>query len=237
MLIKIGSSYYWCSGSLINNTNNDGTPYFLSAAHCGEGASTSDMNQWVFYFNYEASGCSNPPSSPSYNTIVGATFRANDPTSGNSGSDFLLVELNNNVPLYYNPVYNGWNRSNSSSPSGVSIHHPAGDIKKISTYSSPTQSSTAWNGLPSHWRLTWAYTTNGRSIMEGGSSGSPLFDNNGRIIGDLTGGYTYNSCNTPSPAFYGKVYYSWDQNGTASNRRLKPWLDPGSTGVICIIDK
>ncbi|MBN1339950.1 MAG: hypothetical protein JXA03_11540 [Bacteroidales bacterium] len=232
ILLKIGSGYYWCSGSLINNTNEDATPYFLTAAHCGEGASASDMNQWIFYFNYEASGCSNPPSSPPYNSITGASFRANDPSSGNSGSDFLLVRLNYNVPLYYNPYYNGWNRSNTASPSGVSIHHPAGDIKKISTYSSPAQSSTAWNGLPTHWRLSWSNTTNGRGIMEGGSSGSPMFDNNGRIVGDLTGGYTYNSCNTPSPAFYGKVWYSWDQNGSTSATRLKDWLDPGNTGVI-----
>ena len=231
ILIKIGYSYYWCSGSLVNNTSNDGTPFFLTAAHCGEGASTYDMNQWIFYFNYEASGCSNPGSSPSYNSLTGATFKANDPTSGSGGSDFLLVLLNSTPPLYYNPYYNGWNRSNSGSPNGVSIHHPAGDIKKISTYLTSAISSTSWNGLPSHWRVSWSYTTNGRGVVEGGSSGSPLFDNNGRIAGTLTGGYTYNSCSNPSPAFYGKFWYHWDQNGSATNRRLKDWLDPGNTGA------
>ncbi|MCD4747197.1 MAG: hypothetical protein K8R58_12945 [Bacteroidales bacterium] len=232
ILIKIGAGYYWCSGSLINNTNDDGSPYFLTAAHCGEGASTSDLNQWIFYFNFEAPGCPNPPSQPSSNTMTGATFKANDPSSGNSGSDFYLVLLNNSIPLYYNPYYNGWNRSTSPSPNGVSIHHPAGDIKKISTYTSPLQSTTEWNGLPTHWKVTWVYTTNGRGIIEGGSSGSPIFDNNGRIVGDLTGHYTYSSCTTPSPAFYGKFSYSWDQNGSTPSTRLKDWLDPGNTGVI-----
>ena len=35
MLLTGGFSF--CSGTLVNNTNNDGTPYFLTANHCGGG--------------------------------------------------------------------------------------------------------------------------------------------------------------------------------------------------------
>ncbi|MFK5854731.1 MAG: PKD domain-containing protein [Bacteroidota bacterium] len=231
MSIKIGGSYYWCSGSLINNTDNDRTPYFLSAAHCGEGSNSSDRNQWIFYFNYQASTCNGTNSGS--NSMTGCQLKANDPSFADDGSDFYLVEFNNSIPSFYDVFYNGWNRTNSNDDagSGVGIHHPAGDIKKISTYDTPLVSSTFWNGNPSHWKLNWAETLNGKSIMQGGSSGSPVFDSNGLIMGDLTGGYTSNSCSTPSPAYYGKIWYSWEENGNTSATRLKDWLDPGNTGM------
>ena len=229
--IKIGGSYYWCSGSLINNTENDRTPYFLTAAHCGEGSNSNDRTQWIFYFNYQANTCNG--TNTGSNTTTGCELKANDPSAANNGSDFFLVQFSNAVPSFYNVYYNGWNRTNETDDAGngVGIHHPAGDIKKISTYDTPLASSTFWNGLPTHWKLNWAPTVNGLSIMQGGSSGSPVFDSNGLIMGDLTGGYASNSCSNPSPAYYGKIWYSWDINGTTPSTRLKDWLDPNNTGI------
>lgn len=126
ILFKEGYYWYWCTGSLVNNTLVNGTPYFLTADHCGGTASASDRNQWIFYFNFESSGCSNPGSSPGYNSIYGATLKSRGDIDG--GSDFQLVQLNSTPPSYYNVYYNGWDRSGSSSSSGVAIHHPAGDI-------------------------------------------------------------------------------------------------------------
>jgi len=231
--IKIGGSYYWCSGSLINNTENDRTPYFLTASHCGGSASTYDLNQWIFYFNYQAAVCNGTAGGAQ--TINGCTLKAKDPSQADAGSDFYLVELNQSIPVIYQVYYNGWNRTddNSDAGNGVGVHHPAGDIKKISTYDTPLTSSSFWNGngLYTHWKLSWAETENGKSIMQGGSSGSPIFDSNGLIMGDLTGGYTSNSCSSPSPAYYGKLWWSWDQNGSNSSTRLKDWLDPNNTGI------
>lgn len=229
--IKIGWSYYWCSGSLINNTSNNRVPYLLTAEHCGEGATASDMNQWVFYFNYQASACTGNYG-PSNNTVTGCSKKAYDPLASYDGADFLLVQLNTTPPAGYNVYYNGWNRTNVPGNSGVGIHHPNGDIKKISTFSNPMISSTWWNGTPSHWRITWSPTVTGLSIMQGGSSGSPIFDQDKLIMGDLSGGYSSNACSNPSPAWYGKIWYAWDQNGTTPATRLKDWLDPTNTGVL-----
>jgi PKD repeat protein len=223
--MKIGWGYYLCTGSLMNTTEQDLTPYILTAWHCGEGATASDYNQWIFYFNYEASACTGNWG-PANNTMTGCAKKA----EGNytTGSDFLLLELNYGVPANYNAYYNGWDRSNFGADSGVGIHHPAGDIKKISTYTIPLTSSP-WNnnGVLSHWKAWWAETVNGTSITEGGSSGSPLFSETGHVVGDLTGGPP-DDCQNPLYSLYGKIYWSWDKMGTLSSQQLKPWLDPGN---------
>jgi hypothetical protein len=230
ILIIEGQQAGWCSGSLVNNTNQDCTPYILTALHCGENATAANMNQWIFYFNYEAVGCSNPSSQGTLanQTMTGcARIADSDDGGGNSGSDFLLVEINNNIPNNYNPYYNGWSAVNTTSSSGVSIHHPAGDIKKISTYSANLVSST-WGGpAGTHWRVNWSSNVSGYGVTEGGSSGSPIFNAAGRIIGTLTGGSSF--CNTPNnPDYYGKMSYHWASN---PGDDLSAFLAPGSSAT------
>lgn len=229
----------WCTGSLINNTKRDLKPYLLTAAHCVENVSNNSYySQFVFYFNYESPNCTNPlyESQILYKSLIGATKLSMDPSFGDSGSDFLLLLLNNIVPKNYNSFWNGWNVNNSASAKGVCIHHPSGDIKKISTYTSPLVSinysteSVDQNGT--HWRVRWAKTITNYGITEGGSSGSPLFNNNGQIIGTLTGGYS--SCDAPDSYkidYYGKMSYHWLNNGFTSSSKIINWLDPENLGV------
>ncbi len=223
MLLKIGYQYGYCTGSLVNNTAQDCKPYVLSAYHCYEGASANDLNQWIFYFNYEASGCVTPSTEPSSNTMTGCNLRASYNISG--GSDMLLVELKQIVPNNYNVYMNGWDRNNSVTGPGACIHHPAGSIKKISTYNSATTATYSGALANAHWRVVWTQNANGWGVTEGGSSGSPLFDANKRIVGTLTGGSSYCSAQS-SPDYYGKMYYHWDRTGATSTNRLKDWLDP-----------
>ena len=233
ILLKEGSNYFWCSGSLVNNVRQDFEPYFLTADHCGHSSSTSDYLQWIFYFNFETAGCSNPTSTPSSNTMVGCSKVASGGNSGSTGSDFKLLLFNSNMPSAYNPYYNGWDRQSSASTSGVGIHHPVGDVKKISVYTS-TLLTASWSGpYNAHWLVYWASTLNGHGVTEGGSSGSPLFNSEGLVVGQLTGGGSY--CSTPnSPDLYGKFSYSWESNGTFPAERLKDWLDPDNTGATSI---
>lgn len=230
ILLRIGGSAYWCSGSLINNTSQDYTPYILSADHCGGDASESDLQQWIFYFNYEASGCDNPTFEPESSSMVGAEKISRSGTEASDGSDFYLVELNDMVPADYNAYFNGWSRSESPASQGVCIHHPQGDIKKISTFTQPLMSETYISAYDAHWEVYWSATANGHGVTEGGSSGSPLFNSNGLIVGTLTGGYS--SCSAlEMEDFYGKFSYSWDQNGTETTEQLEPWLDPLNIGT------
>ena len=229
--IKNPEGSFWCTGSLVNNTQQDYTPYMLSADHCAGEASASDIDQWVFFFNYEAEGCENPSVEPEYSTMVGAEKRANGGDGGATGSDFYLVELNQLIPNYINAYYNGWSRSGVAAESGVSIHHPQGDLKKISTFTQKLTSTGFGNtDYESHWEVFWSPTANGHGVTEPGSSGSPLFNQNGLIVGTLTGGYA--SCESANREdFYGKFSYSWERNGDRPEDRLRDWLDPNDVGV------
>ncbi len=224
----------FCSGTLINNVRQDCTPYFLSAQHCSETTTANQYAQWVFYFNYEASTCAGT-TGPQNKTVSGCTKIADsNDNGGDTGSDFLLLQLSQAPPSSYGVYYAGWNNDGNASTSGVCIHHPDGDIKKISTYSQ-TITSTQWGTSVqnTHWNVKWAATTNGHGVTEPGSSGSGLFNNQGMLIGTLTGGNSY--CNTPNvPDQFGKLSYHWQSNGATDNRKLKPWLDPDNTGTVSI---
>lgn len=236
ILVKDGG-FGWCSGSLVNNTLNDCTPYFLTAQHCGAGASASDFRQWVFYFKYEGAGCSDPASEPITSNVTGSVRVAASGTASTiNKSDFLLLILKNRPVASANAYYNGWSKSTTASSSGVSIHHPASDIKKISTYSN-TLTHTTWDGTPnSHWRVTWVATANGHGVTEGGSSGSPIFNNSGYIVGDLSGGGSFCTA-TSQPDAYGKFSYSWSSCGATAQLQLAPWLDKNSTNPTTLTGK
>ncbi|MDR0789159.1 MAG: T9SS type A sorting domain-containing protein [Bacteroidales bacterium] len=236
ILLKFPGGTGLCSGTLMNNTSLDKSPYILTAAHCIDGlsATSSYFSQFVFYFNYEAASCSGTSSSTPP-TLTGATLKAWDNTYGNSGSDFSLLLLNNTIPTNYNTYWCGWTRSTTASPNGVGIHHPSGDIKKISTYTTALQSDTYVSSAQTHWKATWKQTANGFGITEGGSSGSALFNAAGLVVGTLSGGYS--ACNVSASNkidWYGKISYSWASNGAANNRQLKPWLDPTNSDVTAL---
>ncbi|HLP13668.1 MAG TPA: T9SS type A sorting domain-containing protein [Flavobacteriales bacterium] len=251
--VKVGASLGWCSGSAINNTAGDCTPYILTAQHCGEGASTADFNAWKFYFNYQRSSCGSGGASSNVLTGGALIANSNDVSGGSiTKSDFILLESNNVFPAAYNVYLNGWNRVNTGATNGVSVHHPAGDYKKISTFCTAATSS-GWSTANTHWRVIWCATTTNWGVTEGGSSGSPLFNQSNLIVGQLSGGQSYcdggasdpssSTVNQDDPDVYGKFYHDWDLCGTTTNRQLKPWLDPLNTGVtslagrenICVI--
>lgn len=224
VMLVSGSSGF-CSGSLINNTLNDGKPYVLTANHC-----YSDPTTWIFRFNWQATGCTNPGASPTFQSLSGAVLRAR-----RTPSDFCLVEITgglvgNTVPAAYTPYFSGWDNSGVAPATTTCIHHPSGDIKKISFDDAPAVAATAMgsetNGV---WQVEWDRNT----TTEGGSSGSPLFDENHRIIGQLWGGGA--SCsNLSSPDYYGRLSNSWNPASSNSTNQLKFWLDPTNLGAIFI---
>ena len=216
-MILTGNNARKCTGSMINNTAEDGTPYFLTANHCSDG----NEDTWIIMFNYESPDCANVDG-PTDQAVQHTTVRAKSYIS-----DFMLVELSELPPPEYNVFYSGWNRMDESATNSVTIHHPRGDIKKISFDNDPYTSDKYLgnSGLTdSHWKITmWDLGT-----TEPGSSGSPLFNPQHQIVGQLHGGWA--SCTALDPDWYGKFAFSWDYFEEAE-KSLKPWLDPLDLGV------
>ena len=222
VVMLVSGSNGFCTGALINNTLNDGKPYVLTANHCYSNPAT-----WIFRFQWESTSCINPSTSPTFQSLSGAVLRAQG-----TPSDFCLVEItgglvNGTVPAAYTPYFSGWDNTETISPSAVCIHHPSGDIKKIAIENNALI-STSFGGSPSnsHWGvLSWDL-----GVTEPGSSGSPLFNQNRRIIGQLHGGASACGASVLSDE-YGKVSVSWNPAGSTTSGQLKHWLDPNNTNA------
>lgn len=230
-VISTGGSTF-CTGFMVNNVAQDLKPYFMTANHCGINA--GNAASLVAYWNYENSTC-RPPGSPAsggpgdgqlnqFNT--GSFFRASY-----SPSDFTLVELDDPPQQAFNVHWAGWDATSANATSAVAIHHPNTDEKRISFENDPT-TTTSYLGTTSpgdgtHVRVAdWDLGT-----TEGGSSGSPLFNQDHRVIGQLHGGYA--ACGNDLADWYGRISVSWNGGATATSS-LKPWLDPGNTGTTVL---
>ncbi|MEM9597936.1 MAG: trypsin-like serine protease [Acidobacteriota bacterium] len=210
-----GSTF--CTGTLINNVTQDGTPYFLTANHCG--INSSNDASVVVYWNYESPTCGQLSGGSLSDSTSGATLRASD-----TQNDMALLELDNIPDPAYNVYYAGWDARTSTTPQGsVGIHHPRTDEKALA-FNDDTlttrNSCIGSGGSNTHWNVdNWEQGT-----TEPGSSGSGLFDPaTNLLVGYLSGGLA--SCsNTSGYDCYGKMSIGW-------SRGLSTWLDPNNTGT------
>lgn len=221
-----------CTGTLVNNTCENGTPYFLTADHCLGGSNAPSTLTWAFRFNWQrpSSGALDCPTGSGTNpgntydqTAYGATIRAN---SGNS--DFALLEISNMTltdAQSYGAVYAGWDNTDNAVNSAIGIHHPSGDIKK-KCLENNALTKTTWGGA-----ACWQVANWDEGVTEPGSSGSALFDMNGRLIGQLYGGSAACSGTNDNnaPDYYGRFATSWDAV-SGNNNSLENWLD-GDNGA------
>lgn len=225
------STLFKCSGVLVNNTAQNNRALILTANHCGITASTR-MSDVKVYFNVQKPSCGSASNGPINQVINGGRFLARD-----ADADFTLFELASLPPSGYNVHYAGWDARSGVAPrSGVGVHHPAGDDKKISTYGSSARardnvtisSGTLGSFTIDSWEVTWA---NGKGVTEPGSSGSGLWNQDRRVVGVLSGGSS--SCDNPErPDQYARLDRAWTAN-SAGTGQLKVHLDPtGSNSLI-----
>ena len=194
-----------CSGALINNTAQDGTPFIYTADHCNQSTNT------VFTFKYERPNCGSG-FAPTGSTMSGCQVLA---SSGQY--DNRLLRINNNVPSAYDPYFIGWSRATGGFTQAVAISHPSGGPKKIAIDANGASSSS------SYWNVNWSL-----SYILGGSSGGPLIDQNGRARGSAC------CVNTLEQAFlcqqtasYGRFDRFWTATTASSH------LDPlGSSPTV-----
>lgn len=212
-VMLLAGNFRYCSGAAINNTANDGTPYILTADHCDPG--TTD----IFMFNYQSPVCTPNQDGSTADVQQGCIIRAR-----NGGSDFCLVELASEINPNFNAYLSGWSRQDAPPASAVGIHHPAGDVKKI-TFNDDATEVGDYGGADCWHILDWEDGT-----TEGGSSGSPLYNENKQIIGQLFGGTA--SCGNNIDDYYGRLITSW--NGNSASNRLRDWLDPTGSDLAAV---
>lgn len=232
MLITLSAGAGWCTGQTLNTSEGDFDPYYLTANHCiddvYDATGTNNVNA-IFYWDYEATTCANPATEPGSITTSGALVVANK-----ADSDFALFWLLEDPfrDAGYSPSYLGWDAGTNPGAGGACIHHPRGDIKKISLFTQ-VPGSNAFCDPDKTWNVVFNHGGGQYSSTEGGSSGSALFDNNGRVIGQLWGGTDLSiilcdegpTCADPENdrSFYGKFSDSWGDSG-GKRRRLSDWL-------------
>ena len=236
-IIENGGSYL-CSGAMVNTTALDCRQYMLTALHCASNADDDDFALLKVYYNYERPECGEGNGLLNRRRTGVIRLADSDDIQGSNfqGSDFLLVEVEDAIPTSWPVYFAGWDASGSGSGEGVGIHHPSGDVKKISTYAQNT-SSISLGDFGSHWRVYWVETVTEHGVTEGGSSGSHLFNEEGLSIGTLSAGLS--ACTNGGagagtgpnqPDYYGKMSFHWDDNPNPADEKLELWLDPENTG-------
>jgi hypothetical protein len=245
-VVRIFTTRQYCTGVLVNNTSYDGTPYILTAEHCISSQGYANLS--VFLFDYESPACFGDDGLKN-RSISGADLVA----TGDS-IDFTLVRLSLTPPVEYKPYYAGWDCGESQNSASVTIHHPWGDVKKITSDDDPPdkpgdQSDVPYNDLDNyHYFSFWWIRDWELGSTQGGSSGSPLFNGAGKVIGTLSGGVARcgDSIGYDSEAdrvlydnsfnyddYYTRIGIAWDYYDEAE-KSLKPWMDPGNTGVTSL---
>jgi V8-like Glu-specific endopeptidase len=176
---------YMCSGGLIADTDTGyERPLFLTAAHCISRA--KDARTLENFFQYTAACGITDCDDPAPETLEGQSLRTLGATilATNKNTDFTLFELDEMPPA--GSTYLGWNSEPVAFTAGTRlyrIHHPGGSPQAYSEHEVDTTSQYC-GGWPRGDRI---YSRDVLGATEGGSSGSPLVNSAGQIVGQLTG--------------------------------------------------
>ena len=232
VLILLDSATRLCTGSVVNNTRQSFRSYIMSAFHCVDlsspfgvldGGEIAQAQNWLIRFQYQSPTCSPSQEDSDVITLNGSTFRA-----AYRNSDVALFELNQQLPAETDATFLGWNRSATTTGNNATIHHPYGDVKKISFTNADTEVSGYGTAGNDHLISFWGNL----GVTDPGSSGSPLLDGNRRIVGQLHGGPSFcEATGTARRDFYGRFFTSWT-GGNTPDTRLSNWLDPGNTAQL-----
>jgi len=223
ILFQSGGGYYICTGGLIaHNGDTNVVPYFLTAHHCiGSGNEASSVET---YFDYTTT-CNSPDCTQPYNNTgetVGSTLLATG-----SSSDYSLLQLSS-TPVTADGVtaYLGWSATDISNTTTAlyRISHPQGAPQAYSEQSVAPSRPTC-RTLP---RGDFLYSADTLGGTEGGSSGSPVVNGSGQIVGQLYGACGTNLNDVCDAANNSTV----DGAFAASYPNLTQWLDPGG-GPTC----
>jgi len=218
MLYSSGAFLYICTGSLVADTDTGSQiPYFLTANHCISKSGEASSLETFFFFTTPCGGsCYNFQTAGLPGTVGSSIL------SGSSTSDYTLLQLDQPAPS--GAAFLGWNTTAVAFNNGTSLFrlsHPGGAPQAYSEHSVDTSKGTCTS-----WpRGDWIYSTDTYGATEGGSSGSPVLNSNGQIVGQLSGACGFNvndPCDTVSNATVDGAFAAYYSN-------VSQYLDPGTS--------
>jgi Trypsin-like peptidase domain len=230
MLYQSGGGYYICTGGLVADTVAASViPYFLTAHHCI--STSNEASSLETYFDYQTT-CSSPNCTQPYNNAgetIGATIKATGSTS-----DFTLLQLSS-TPTTPDGVatYLGWLSTAVANTNNLALYrvsHPQGSPQAYSEGVVDTGKPTCRTLA----RGNFIYSRDTVGATEGGSSGSPVVNGAGQIVGQLYGACGTNLNDVCDAANNGTV----DGAFAVSYPSLASFLNPGTgscgaTGTVC----
>lgn len=221
------------TGSLINNTQGDGRPLILTAAHVmsknfGSPDVLNNTTNSIVFFNYASPTCSGEIAPNTVQTLAGGVL-----IGYQEKTDVALFVMNQRPPLEYNAYYSGWNAAPNPVGPFTNIHHPKAYSKRVNLHDATSLRIVSYpnSNLPfeanQHFEIpAWTIGT-----TASGSSGSPLFDADNKIVGGLSGGNSY--CGVKKSDFFFSLQKLWERNDLESNKIINA-LDPsGSRQTEC----
>lgn len=228
ILFRSGPYYYVCSGGLLADSDN-GTqiPYFLTANHCVERADEASTVETFFQFIKYSSDVNDPEQEcplPRPGDTVGSTIMATD-----SSGDFTLLVLSEDPPS--GSVFLGWNYSPVAGSNGYHLYrisHPGGAPQAYSEHIVDTGAPTC-QSWPRGERI---YSRDIVGATEGGSSGSPVLNDEAQVVGQLSGACGYNvndECDSVLNATVDGAFAFYYQ-------KIQPFLGDGSIGCSTAAD-
>lgn len=205
---------YSCTGTLVNSRGTSQAPYMLTAKHCiGSAAVAATVNT---FWSLEAASCGGKAATGHVQLSRGATL-----VYAGAVSDVALIKLNEAAPA--SAWFSGIDASaTAADEAAIALHHPLGDLKKLSS-GRVIEPSSATGLMMS---VAWVSGT-----TEPGSSGSGLFtrrDGEYVLRGTLHGGSA--SCGNSGSlgdAANRDKYVRLDSDAQAIEVLLKAGVEPG----------
>lgn len=219
MLFVSGAYMYMCSGGLLADTDSSTQiPYFLTANHCI--SRSSEAASLECYWQFRTSTCRGACYDPvgEVPRTLGAAI-----LSTNKTGDYTLMQLSQNPPA--GSVFLGWNSTPVANTNGAALYrisHPQGAPQAFSTHTVNTSAGTC-RSWP---RGNWIYSRDVIGATEGGSSGSPVLNASGQVVGQLSGacGTNLNDvCDEISNATVDGAFAAYFSN-------VSQWLNASSGG-------
>ena len=184
-----------CSGTLLNNSQEDRTPYFLTAAHCVDSEAEAEARSVTAFWNYQTQMCNGDlPTLQSLEQTRGASLLSTSggglglmDGTGHPDGDMTLLRLEGDLPDHV--VFQGWDADPQPAGTQVTgIHHPGnddwGEFKRIS-FGQITADTNFGVSTDTYAIVSWHP---GQGYTEPGSSGSALFSSPGTVVGALSFG-------------------------------------------------